>query len=84
MPPDPPRSLFLRRLFKKIGQYLILHLHLNVVYYYLFTYPMSSWIDAARKKTNEFNGTANSNLPIRITVAHYSEEILFYVQSFQK
>ena len=45
---------------------------------------MSSWIDATRKKTHEFNETANSTLPIRITVAHYFEEILFYVQSFQK
>ena len=29
------------------------------------------------KKTHEFNETANSTLPIRITVAHYFEEILF-------
>ena len=53
------------------------------IYKYLFTYPMSSWIDATREQTHEFNETVNSDLPIR-TVAHYFEEILFYVQSFQK
>ena len=46
---------------------------------------MSSWIDARRKQTHELKILMElfSNLPIR-TVAHYFEEMLFYVQSFEK
>ena len=45
----------------------------------LFVYLPNEFLDRCykEKKTHEFNETANSTLPIRITVAHYFEEILF-------